>query len=151
MKQFSIAMATFATIFATALIAQDNNAANTAPETTLKVNSRAVLVDVIVTDHSGNPVKNLKQEDFRVLEQGKRQSINYFEEHSGREFAEREQKMEFPPMPPNIFTNYSPMPTPPVVNILLLDSLNTPMVDQIYLKKAAQHYLKTLKPGTRLG
>jgi VWFA-related protein len=151
MKRFNIAVAAFATVFATALFAQNNDSANAAPETTLKVNSRAVLVDVIVTDHNGNPVRNLKQEDFRVLEQGKRQSINYFEEHSGREFAEREQKMEFPPMPPNMFTNFSPMPTPPVVNILLLDSLNTPMSDQVYLKKAAQHYLKTLKPGTRLG
>ena len=53
-------------------------------------------------------------------------------------------------MPPNVFTNFSPLPTPPAVNILLLDALNTPMNDQMYLKKAAQHYLKTLKPGTRL-
>ena len=49
-----------------------------------------------------------------------------------------------------MFSNFSPLPTPPAVNVLLLDALNTPMDDQMYLKKAAQHYLKTLKPGTRL-
>ena len=44
-------------------------------EPVLKVNSRAVLVDVIVTDKNGNPVKGLKQSDFRVLEEGKPQSL----------------------------------------------------------------------------
>ena len=45
------------------------------PRLTLKVNSRAVLVDVIVTDKSGNPVKGLNQSDFTVLEDGKPQSL----------------------------------------------------------------------------
>ena len=53
-------------------------------------------------------------------------------------------------MPPNVFTNFSPLTTPPAVNVLVLDALNTPMSDQMYLKKAAQHYLKTLKPGSRI-
>lgn len=151
MRQFKIGFAALSVLFASTLIAQANDPQANTPEMTLKVNSRAVLVDVIVTDHDGNPVRGLKQEDFRVLEQGKRQSISYFEEHSAPAFAQHEQKMEIPSLPPNVFSNFSPMPTPPVVNVLLLDSLNTPIDDQMYLKKAAQHYLKTLKPGTRLG
>ena len=151
MRQSTVGFAALSVLYASSLIAQSNDASTNAPEMTLKVNSRAVLVDVIVTDHNGNPVRGLKQEDFRVLEQSKRQSITYFEEHSAPSFAQHEQKMEFPSLPPNVFSNFSPMPTPPVVNVLLLDSLNTPMDDQMYLRKAAQHYLKTLKPGTRLG
>ena len=152
MRYLNLGIAAMTAICATALIAQENSPSANVPETTLKVNSRAVLVDVIVTDHNGNPVRGLKQEDFRVLEQGKHQSIEYFEEHSTPSFvAQEQQKMEFPHLPPNVFTNFSPLPTPPVVNVLLLDSLNTRMADQIYLKKAAQHYLKSLKPGTRLG
>jgi VWFA-related protein len=150
MRRLNILSALLTVLFATTLIAQDNDAPANAPETTLKVNSRAVLVDVIVTDHNGNPVRGLKQDDFRVLEQGRRQSISYFEEHSGPAFAQHEQKLEFPVLPPNVFSNFSPLPTPPVVNVLLLDSLNTPIADQMYLKKAAQHYLKGLKPGSRL-
>lgn len=151
MRYLNITTAAVAAIFATAILAQTADSPGNAPESTLRVNSRAVLVDVIVTDHNGNPVRGLKQEDFRVLEQGKHQSISFFEEHSAPSFAQHEQKMEFPQLPPNVFTNFSPMPTPPVVNVLLLDSLNTPMADQMYLKKAAQNYLKNLKPGTRLG
>lgn len=151
MRCLNLGVAALAATFATVAFAQQTDASANGPDTTLKVNSRAVLVDVIVTDHNGNPVRGLKQEDFRVLEQGKHQSISYFEEHSGPSFREQEQqKMEFPHLPPNVFTNFSPLPTPPVVNVLLLDSLNTPIADQIYLKKAAQNYLKSLKPGTRL-
>ena len=103
-----------------------------------------------LSDQTAKIVKGLKQDDFRVLEQGKKQSISYFEEHTADLFTRRGQNRAFPQMPPNVFSNFSPVSTPPVVNVLLLDALNTPMADQMYLKKAAQHYLKTLKPGTRL-
>lgn len=150
MKLFHLGMATLAAAFAVSSMGQSSDAASDTPQSTLKVNSRAVLVDVIVTDTKGNPVKGLKQEDFRVLEQGRPQSIGYFEEHSADLLARRSENRAFPQMPPNVFTNFSPLPTPPAVNVLLLDTLNTPMNDQMYLKKAAQRYLKTLKPGSRL-
>ena len=144
------AVATLSVCMATSMAAQGNSAVTNDPESTLKVSSRAVLVDVIVTDRNGNPVKGLKQEDFHVLEQGKPQSIAYFEEHTAEALASRAARMEFPELPPNVFSNFSPLPTPPAVNVLLLDALNTPLSDQMYLKKAAQRYLKSLKPGTRL-
>jgi VWFA-related protein len=150
MKRLSIGIAAMAAICAATLLAQTSEVASSVPETTLKVNSRAVLVDVIVTDKNGNPVKGLRQGDFRVLEQGKKQSIGYFEEHTADMLDRRSQNRAFPQMPPNVFTNFSPLPTPPAVNVLVLDALNTPMSDQMYLKKAAEHYLKTLKPGTRI-
>jgi VWFA-related protein len=150
MERAKRVMAACLVFCASAMMAQNNNGGVTDSGTTLKVNSRAVLVDVIVTDRNGNPVKGLKQDDFRLLEQAKPQSITYFEEHSSEDLANRSQKMEFPALPPNVFSNYSPLPTPPAVNVLLLDALNTPMSDQMYLKQAAKHYLKTLKPGTRL-
>jgi VWFA-related protein len=127
-----------------------NNKPQENPEPTIKVNSRAVLVDVIVTDKGGNPVKGLKQNEFAVLEQGKPQSVAYFEEHTAEDLVRRSQKLDFPTLPQNVFSNYSPLPTPPAVNVLLLDALNTPMDDQMWLRRSAQHYLKTLKPGTRL-
>ena len=150
MKGIKPAVATLLVCMAASMAAQGGNAVTNEPESTLKVNSRAVLVDVIVTDRDGKPVKGLKQEDFRVLEQSKPQSITYFEEHSAEALASRATRMEFPALPPNVFSNFSPLPTPPAVNVLLLDALNTPMSDQMYLKKAAQRYLQSLKPGTRL-
>ena len=149
MKVFNAAAAVLIACFAAASSAQTEKPQES-PEPTLKVNSRAVLVDVIVTDKSGNPVKGLKQSDFTLTEDGKPQSVGYFEEHTAEDLARRSQKLEFPSLPPNIFSNYSPLPTPPAVNVLLLDALNTPMDDQMWLRRSAQRYLKTLKPGTRL-
>jgi len=108
-----------------------------------------VLIDVMVTDRDGKPVKGLAKDAFRVTEQGKPQPIAYFEEHRGLA-PEKQRSIAMPQLPEDVFSNYSPIGTPPAVNILLLDALNTPMLDQIYLRQAAEHYLKTLKPGSRL-
>ena len=77
MKRLNIGIVAFAAICATTLLAQSNDATDNMPETTLKVNSRAVLVDVIVSDKNGNPVKGLKQSDFSISEAGKPQSIGF--------------------------------------------------------------------------
>lgn len=118
-------------------------------QTTLRINSRAVLVDVIVTDRKGNPVTGLKQDAFKVAEDSRPQAISFFEEHRGLT-PQQSAQMAFPKLPDDVFTNYSPIGTPPAVNILLIDALNTPISDQMYLRKAAEYYLKTLKPGSRL-
>src|SRR5437868_4439303 len=44
----------------------------------LRVTTRLVLVDVVVTDNSGRPVTDLKQNDFDVRENGKPQKIVAF-------------------------------------------------------------------------
>jgi hypothetical protein len=52
-----------------------------APETpasdsaTLRVHVRSVLVPVVVRDAQGHAVGNLKQEDFKVFDQGKQRTI----------------------------------------------------------------------------
>jgi VWFA-related protein len=141
-----ILAAALALSLSTPLIAQETPADT---GTTLRVNSRAVLIDVMVTDKDGKPVKGLTKDLFRVNEQGKPQPIAYFEEHRGLT-PEKQRSIAMPQLPEDVFSNYSPIGTPPAVNILLLDALNTPMPDQIYLRQAAEHYLKTLKPGSRL-
>src|SRR5262244_2727309 len=42
---------------------------------TIKINSNLVAVPVSVTDASGQPVRNLTAEDFRVEEEGKSQQV----------------------------------------------------------------------------
>ncbi len=115
--------------------------------TTLRVNSRAVLVDVIVTDSSGKPVTGLSRDAFSVKEQGKPQTISFFEENGN---TPPPRPVEMPTMPPDVFTNFSPFPQPPAVNVLLLDSLNTHMENQSYVHKQALQFLKSAKPGTRM-
>jgi len=118
-----------------------------ASEATLQINSRAVLVDVIVMDRSGKPVTGLKRDAFTVSEQGKPQTIRFFEEHTGVPVAAPK---EMPKLPPDVFSNFSPFPEPAAVNVLLLDSLNTRMENQGFVHKQAMKFLQELRPGSRM-
>jgi VWFA-related protein len=55
-----------------------------------------------------------------------------------------------PTLPPGIFTNYTPAPANGAVNLILLDTLNTPMRDQSFVRQQLLAYLKTTPPGTRI-
>jgi VWFA-related protein len=51
------------------------------PVTTLHITSRAVVLDVVVTDASGKPAHGLKPSDFTLTEDGVPQSLASFTEH----------------------------------------------------------------------
>jgi VWFA-related protein len=123
--------------------------ASSAPST-LRINSRSVLVDVVVTDKSGKPVTGLTPDSFTVSEQGKPQAIDYFEEHKGAlAGAPATAPKEMPKYPTDVFSNFSPFPEPAAVNVLLLDSLNTKNEDLSVVHSQVLKFLKTAKPGTR--
>jgi len=88
---------------------------------TIKVETRVVLVDVVVTDHKGQAISSLHQQDFRIFENGKPQTISAFDEHS-RHTA---RPVDLPALPPNVFSNAQAVPPSDSVNILLIDLLNT--------------------------
>jgi hypothetical protein len=84
-----------------------------------KANARAVLVDVVVTDGHGNPVSGLRQQDFKLTENGSPETVVFFEEHKGSEAV----PIELPKMPLNVFTNVPVAPQADALNVLLLDAL----------------------------
>jgi len=55
------------------------------PSFQLKVQSKLVIVRVVVRNAKGESIRGLKKEDFRILDQGKEQSITQFEEDSSDE------------------------------------------------------------------
>jgi len=112
----------------------------------LRVTSRSVVIDVIV-NNNGKPVSGLKKDAFTVTESGKPQTVSFFEENAP---TPPPQSVQIPKMPTDVFTNFSPFPNPPAVNVLLLDSLNTTTDNQSWVHKAALQYLKTAKPGNRM-
>ena len=116
------------------------------PDPVFRANARAVLVDVVVTDSHGNPVPGLRQQDFKLTENGKPESVVFFEEHKGAEVV----PIDLPKMPPNVFTNVPVAPQADALNVLLLDALNTPQTDQSYVRAQVLEFLKTMKPGTPL-
>ncbi len=115
---------------------------------TIKARAQIVIVDVVVTDKNQNPVHNLKQSDFNVIEGSTPQTISHFEEHVYPN-PKAPPAEHLPPMPPGVFTNFSPAPPGDSLNIILLDTLNTPMADQSYVRAQLKQYLNTAKPGVR--
>ena len=113
---------------------------------TFKAGTHLVAVAIVATNAKGDPITGLKQQDFEVLEDGKRQSIATFEEHSGTAIS----PIELPPMPPNIYTNFPRTQSSEAINVLLLDSLNTPLPDQVYVHEQMLKQLKTIPPNTRV-
>ncbi len=98
-------------------------------QTTLKVSSRIVLLDVAVTDAKGNPVLDLKPEEFRVYEQKVEQKVLSFEPPSAHllpsELAGKEVVNGTADLPK---IGQAP------VTLLILDELNMSREDQIYAK-----------------
>ncbi|MFN7927546.1 MAG: VWA domain-containing protein [Blastocatellia bacterium] len=47
-------------------------------DTTIRIETELVQIEVIVTDKAGKPVRDLKREDFEVKEDGKVQDVSYF-------------------------------------------------------------------------
>ena len=120
---------------------------NQAP--TIKTEARIVLVDVVVTDAKGQPVVGLRKEDLQVSEDGRPQTISFFEEHTGGTVS----PVPLPPMPSDVYTNYPKIKTTDSINVLLLDSLNTQATDQVYVRPQMVKYLKaelTAPKGARL-
>ena len=113
----------------------------------IHVNTKLIVVDVVVQDKAGHPIHGLKPEDFRLTEGKTPQTLRHFEEHSTTTPV---QGIKLPPMPPGTFTDYTPVPPGGTLNILLLDALNTPTKDQSYVRDQLQQYVKNAPAGTRI-
>ncbi len=114
-----------------------------------KATTREVVVDLVVSGGKGEAVTGLRKEQFQVLEDGKLQTIAFFEEHGSRTRPAGSPPTT-PRMPPNVYTNVPPAPVDDAVNVLLLDSLNTPLQFVSYARNEILGYLNNVKPGTRL-
>src|SRR5258708_1098223 len=91
------------------------------PVPVFRAATRLVQVSVVVHDRHGQPVKDLKKEDFALTESGKPQQISFFAVDSA--------ETPTPPpaaLPPHIFTNILPRHAgvPTSVTAILLALLN---------------------------
>jgi VWFA-related protein len=121
--------------------------ASPAPDT-IRVTSRIVYVDVVVHDSGGRLVRGLTQGDFKVLEDGVPQHVDYFVAHS----YEVGGAHPAVPLPPSK-TDFSNVPaTGPAgsVNMILFDIVNTAPADQQYARRQMLDFLKALPPGQQV-
>ena len=115
------------------------------PAETLHAGTQLVIVDVVVEDRSGHAIHGLTRDNFVLTEQKKPQTIRNFEEHSAA--SDKKPGPPIPPMPPGTFTDYTPVAPDSTLNILLLDALNTPMRDQMFVRQQLLDYIKHERPG----
>ena len=89
--------------------------------TTIRSESRLVLVDSVVTDKKGNYIRGLTQKDFKVWEDGKEQPISSFTFQSDAD-------------PANAQKHYL---------VLFFDNSSATPASQIYARQAATKFIET--------
>jgi VWFA-related protein len=120
---------------------------------TIRVNTRLVQFDVVVTDKDGRPVKNLTAADFTVLQDGQAQSIRSFELHAPAAVEKAETSAASPAKPVsaaaprNTFTNIPGQDAQSTWTVVLFDVLNTDGRDQAYARNQLLKLLKAVPRG----
>ena len=99
------------------------------PPFTLKTATHLVLVDVVATDGKGRPVTDLTAKDFVVTEDGHPQSVSSFSFQQPALSNEQPQTAAAP-LPPGVVTNIPRYKKGDIWNVIVLDALNSPMLDQ---------------------
>jgi VWFA-related protein len=130
-----------------------NQAAQTQPvyesATVMRATTRMVLVDVIATDRNGNPVTDLKPGDFTVLEDGNRQQVRSFNfQHPGEVAAPAVSvPLSAPKLPEHVFTNVPAYRADGSLNVILVDALNSTLLNQMNVREEMFKLLLKLPPG----
>lgn len=117
------------------------------PATVLKTVTRLVVVDVVATGKNG-AVADLKRDDFTVLEDGKEQKVRMF---NFQQPAQNTSGMlAAPKLPENIYTNISRYNAGSALNVLLLDSINTELPNQAFVRQQMVRYMERMPQGQPL-
>jgi VWFA-related protein len=115
------------------------------PLTTIRTTSRLVVLDVVVTDNTGKPVKGLQPSDFTLTEDGVKESLASFTEHDAGDDARLAKAAPTTPLPPDTFTVHPPLTEAQTSTVLVLDKIHYP--NDPYVRADILKFLKTLAPG----
>jgi VWFA-related protein len=115
----------------------------TSPTLTLQAGARIVLTDVIVTDRDGNPIHGLPASAFQIFDNNHPQHIASFNEHTDVALN----LATAPATHSGVFSNDSILHLPPVLNVVVLDTTNLELPDQMYLSFQLAKFVKTLPAG----
>jgi len=139
----------------------DEPAASPEPQpgsVTLKLTSRLVDVGVTVYDKKGRPVRELKQDDFEIYDNGRKQQIRFFNEFAGspppvaggqpasaaaeQTFANRSPDAAAAGSPPSSLEN--------AATILLIDESHIAWADMNNARQQILKFLNGAAPGERI-
>lgn len=125
-----------------------------APAALLTFRSRrqVVTLDAVVTDAKGHPIPRISKDGFVVKEDGKPQTISYFDEVNASSSDPAAQPAPDPrpeSKAANIFSNYNPQQAPQAVTLILYDLLNTPAYSQQSAKQDLLNFIEHKPKGER--
>jgi VWFA-related protein len=123
--------------FSEAAEQQYSSAQTSSAATVLRANTRLVVVDAVVTDHKGEPVTDLKPEDFILLEDGKPQKIVGFSLQHGLSVPTPR-----PQLPVNVVSN-APQFQSGSLSVILFDAGNGDFTEHAYAKDQLLKFLKS--------
>jgi len=134
-------------VAALAFLAAQQTPQPSAKPPVFRAGTRLVQLNVVVHDRHGEPVTDLKKEDFAVLERGKPQAIAFFSMDTAAQAP-----LPSAPLPAHIFTNVLPEHggVPTGVTVIVLDLVNTGWADQHRARDALVKFLKQIEPQDRI-
>jgi VWFA-related protein len=117
----------------------------------LRVTTRMVVVDVVATDNKDVPIKDLKAEDFTVQEEGQAQAIRAFTFHQTEQrpvsASGQISARSNPKLPPGYFSNAPEYKSNGALNVLLLDALNSTLLNQASMRDGMIKLMEKLPAG----
>ncbi|HTC92933.1 MAG TPA: VWA domain-containing protein [Terriglobales bacterium] len=108
--------------------------------TTVKVNTRMVVLDVVATDKKGHPVMDFKAGDFTLLEDGKEQKISIFQLQQPA--PPLVTKAQPPQLEANVFTNALQLQPMGPRNVIVLDAWRSAPENQSFARSQIIKFVK---------
>jgi VWFA-related protein len=105
-------------------------------QSVLRATTRLVVLDIVAIDEKGEPVTDLKADDFTVLEDGKPQKISDFSFHHPVAGTASPRALA-----PGVISNAPQFTSNSCLNVILLDGINTDYSNHAYAQDMLVRYL----------
>ena len=104
--------------------------------TVLRATTRLVVLDIVAVDEKGQPVSDLKADEFTVLEDGKPQMARDFSFHHPAAVSAPARQLA-----PGVISNAPQFSASSCLNVILLDAINTDFSSHAYAQDMLVKYL----------
>lgn len=109
--------------------------------------TRSVYVNAVATDHQGNPVTDLSQKDFTILDNGVPQRITSFSPIDATT-----SNTSVRPLAAGVYSNRPDLcGAPPSVIVLLFDRRGSPRISSGYNLGPVREFLRQIQPKDHIG
>jgi VWFA-related protein len=119
--------------------------------TTFKLRVNLVQVKVVVRDEKGNPIRDLKREDFQLFDQGKLQAISTFDVETPETRKARTEAAAKTQQGADSESPQQTMALPERFVALVFDDIHLKIEDATFVRVSAKKLIDTMAPTERLG